>query len=222
MNQLQRDLERQAKQFAGETADVLNGTVTDGIRLDCGLYTHGSRGQAIVTYKLDRINRRGDPIPLQISRSPAKLSLRVFHALRMDDESRHLANIKSTYGLYVQHKSAFAYHYERDADNDYPVAHLHIDGKAKRLQRILEVVGRDKDKPTALHLPVGGRRYRPSLEDIIEFCIVERLVDARDGWQQRLSQSRERFHEQQLRAAVRDKPSVAAEALMSLGWTAHE
>ena len=222
MNQLQRDLERQAKQFAGETADVLNGTVTDGIRLDCGLYTHGSHGQAIVTYKLDRINRRGEPIPLKISRSPAQLSLRVFHALRMDDESRHLANIKSTYGLYVQHKSAFAYHYERDADNDYPVAHLHIDGKAKRLQMILDVVGRGKDKPTALHLPVGGRRYRPGLEDIIEFCIVERLVDARDGWQQRLSQSRERFHEQQLRAAVRDNPGVAAEALMSLGWTAHE
>ena len=221
MNQLQRDLERRAKQFAGEIADLLNGTITDGIRLDCGLYTHGSHGQAIVTYNLDRVNRRGEPIPLTISRSPAKLFLRVFHALRMDDENRHLANIKSTFGLYVRSKSAFAYHYERDPNNKYPVAHLHIDGKAKRLQRVLDVAGRDEDTPTALHLPVGGRRYRPSLEDIIEFCIVERLVDARDDWQQHLSESRERFHGQQLEAAVRNDPAIAAEALISLGWTAH-
>ncbi|MDE0320616.1 MAG: hypothetical protein OXI97_12130 [Acidimicrobiaceae bacterium] len=221
MSQLQRDLERRAKQFAGAIAELLNGTVTDGIRLDCGLYTHGSHSQAIVTYRLDRVNRRGEPIPLKISRSPAKLSLRVFHALRMDDKNRHLANTKSTFGLCVEHKSAFAYHYERDANNEYPAAHLHIDGKAKRLQKVLDAADRSKDKPTALHLPVGGHRYRPSLEDIIEFCVVERLVAARQGWRQRLSESRERFHEQQLQEAVRHNQGSAAEALTSLGWTAH-
>lgn len=221
MNQLQRDLERQAKQFAGEIADLLNGTVTDGIRLDCGFYSHGSQRQAIVTYKLDRVNRRGEPIPLKISRAPARLSLRVFHALRMDDEGHRLANTKSTHGLYVQHKSAFAYHYERDPNNDYPVAHLHIDGKAKRLQRVLDAAGRAKDRPTDLHLPVGGPRYRPSLEDLIEFCIVERLVKARAGWRQLLRESREKSHEQQLRSAVRNNPGIAADALISLGWTAH-
>ncbi|MDE0135717.1 MAG: hypothetical protein OXH86_15860 [Acidimicrobiaceae bacterium] len=221
MNRLQRDLERRAKQFAGEVADLLNGAVTDGIRLDCGLYTHGSHGQAVVTYKLDRVNRRGEPIPLKIARSPAQLSLRVFHALRMDVENRHLASTKSTYGLYVQHKSAFAYHYERDPNNDYPAAHMHIDGRAKRLQRVLDVAGRGKDTPTALHFPVGGRWYRPSLEDIIEFCIVERLVHAREGWRHLLRESRERKHEQQFRAAVRDNPGLAADVLTSLGWTAH-
>ena len=154
---------------------MLNGTVTHGIRLDCGLYTRGSYGQAIVTYQLDRIKRQGQPIPLKISRSQANLSLRVFHALRMDDQNRHLANIKSTFRLFVGDTSAFTYDYERDPPNDYPVAHLHIDGNAERLQRVLDVVDRDKDRPTALHFPVGGRRFRPSLEDLIEFCIVEKL-----------------------------------------------
>ena len=98
MNPSLRDLERRAQQFAGEIADLLNGTVTQGIRLKCGLNGHG---QAIVTYEANRLNRRGETIPLTISRTPPKLFLRVFHALKIDRSNGHLANVKSAYGLFV-------------------------------------------------------------------------------------------------------------------------
>jgi hypothetical protein len=49
-----------------------------------------------------------------------------------------------------------------------------------------------------LHFPVGGRRFRPILEDVIEFLIVERLARARDGWADVLSQERDRYYGIQL------------------------
>jgi hypothetical protein len=102
--------------------------------------------------------------------------------------------------------------------NEFPEAHIHIHGESDVLGGVLRASGRDKDKPADLHLPVGGRRFRPCLEDIIEFCILERLVTARDGWQDALNSSREKYRDQQLRVAVRRNPATAAETLRSGGW----
>jgi hypothetical protein len=69
-----------------------------------------------------------------------------------------------------------------------------------------------------LHLPVGGRRFRPSLEDVIEFLIVERIASPRDGWEAALNASRDAFLERQLRAAVRRKPESAVAQLEEMGY----
>lgn len=60
---------------------------------------------------------------------------------------------------------------------------------------------------------MGGRRFRPTLEDICEFLIVERLVEHRAGWAETLERSREAFQEKQLRAAIRRFPEVAIDQL---------
>ena len=80
--------------------------------------------------------------------------------------------------------------------------------------------GHSRRQPVDLHLPAGGRGYRPSLEDLIEFCILEELVTPRPGWQSALDASRDRFHIQQLRAAMRRDPDSAAGVLRDIGWTA--
>jgi len=54
------------------------------------------------------------------------------------------------------------------------------------------------------HLPVGGRRFRPSLEDVVEFAIAELNVDAKDGYAQRIEEGRERWRCLQVKAAIRD------------------
>ncbi len=66
---------------------------------------------------------------------------------------------------------------------------------------------------------MGGRRYRPSVEDVIEFLVVEGLVEAHDGWQDAVKVERDEFHQIQLRAAVRRAPEPAAEQLSAMGWT---
>ncbi len=62
----------------------------------------------------------------------------------------------------------------------------------------------------------GGRRFRPALEDVIEFLVDEQLVRPREGWLGALDRSRREFREIQLRAAVRRDPEVARQALMGL------
>ena len=69
-----------------------------------------------------------------------------------------------------------------------------------------------------LHLPVGGRRFRPSLEDIIEFLIVEKIAAGRAGWEQRVNATRDSFQERQLRAAIRRNPDVAANQLAKMDY----
>ncbi len=55
-----------------------------------------------------------------------------------------------------------------------------------------------------LHLPVGGRRFRPSMEDVIEFLVEEWHVDPQARWRERLEEGRRRWEAIQLAAALRD------------------
>jgi hypothetical protein len=64
-----------------------------------------------------------------------------------------------------------------------------------------------------LHFPTGGRRYRPALEDVIEFLIVEGLADGQAGWRDVLNEERDAYWRIQLRAAIRRDPWTALAAL---------
>ena len=111
------------------------------------------------------------------------------------------------------------YDYARDSLNEFPAAHLHLHGRSDAQQSVLERCGRPRDKLADLHLPVGGPRFRPCLEDLIEFCILEQLVKPRDGWRAALDRSRGRYRQRQLQAAARELPELAAAVLKSEGWT---
>jgi hypothetical protein len=77
-------------------------------------------------------------------------------------------------------------------------------------------VGAGRDGQRARHLPVGGRRYRPTLEDMVEFLITERLARPKRGWKRAIADGREEFRKKQLRAAIRRDPDTARDALEKL------
>ncbi|MDE0268107.1 MAG: hypothetical protein OXI96_03600 [Acidimicrobiaceae bacterium] len=145
----------------------------------------------------------------------------MLNTLNLDESSRWLTTTKSSYTL--QHNntedSIFAYDFVRTPPNKFPAAHFHIYGESKRLKCVLNDANRTKDKPADFHLPVGGRRFRPCLEDIIEFCILEGLVTSRDNWQQALEESRSLYYKTQLKAAAQRAPEVIAAVLKNNGWT---
>lgn len=178
------------------------------------------RGRAVIGYKVSENNPVGDCVPLTISQSPARLYLSVLHTLELDDSGSFLTTNKSSYSLQADSETApiITYDFVREPPNEFPEAHIHIHGDSDVLRGMLHASGRDKDKPADLHLPVGGRRFRPCLEDIIEFCILERLVTPRDGWQSALNHSRDEYHDRQLRAAVHRNPATAAGALKRDSW----
>jgi hypothetical protein len=67
--------------------------------------------------------------------------------------------------------------------------------------------------------PSGGKRFRPTLEDLIEFMILEEMVEPRDGWEAKVKEHRDRWELLQTKAAVRSHQEAAAEVLRSKGWT---
>jgi hypothetical protein len=71
---------------------------------------------------------------------------------------------------------------------------------------------------SSLHIPVGGERYRPCLEDLLHFLVQECGVDRRDDWLAVVERGREKWRRRQLASAVRDAPAYAATVLEELGW----
>lgn len=65
----------------------------------------------------------------------------------------------------------------------YTEAHVQVHARHTALERLLGGLGRKEvDALTKIHLPVGGRRFRPALEDLLECLIDEGGVEPHDGW----------------------------------------
>jgi hypothetical protein len=115
----------------------------------------------------------------------------------------------------------FHYDYERNKSG-YPEAHLQLCMESQPTRELLALVGRPRDSVEHLHFPVGGRRYRPPLEDIIEFLIMERLVHERAGARDLLDRHRDEFRRIQLKAAIKSDVPTAIEALDLEGYEVRE
>lgn len=152
-----------------------------------------------------------------------------------DSAGHYLAVRKSEFGVgsIVSDTPLFRYDYVSDAHEDVPAAHLNVHahrdevvfamlaaGRAHRGKARDYAVQRGKVPTVAsLHFPLGGHRFRPCLEDVIEFLIREFGLDTRDSWSAALRTSRRTWRERQLKAAVRDDPEPAAAALRAIGFT---
>ncbi|MCK1794985.1 hypothetical protein MTQ01_02895 [Streptomyces sp. XM4193] len=79
--------------------------------------------------------------------------------------------------------------------------------RSRRLPRLSE-----------MHLPVGGHRMRPSLEDVLLFLYREFRVNVEPNWREVVDGHLREYRRVQLRAAVRDAPEEAADVLRGLGY----
>jgi hypothetical protein len=71
---------------------------------------------------------------------------------------------------------------------------------------------------SALHIPVGGERFRPCLEDVLQFLVEDCGVDSVDGYSDVLNEGRTSWRTKQLASVVRDFPEEAARVLRDLQW----
>jgi hypothetical protein len=132
------------------------------------------------------------------------------------DPGGYLTVSRSTYALRLSADSSgpplFHYDFNRDPASAYPEAHVQVPGQSWVLGQLGERFKRQWELGQ-LHFPVGGRRFRPCLEDVVEFLVVEGFAEPRDGWKDVLEEHREGFHRRQLGAAVRSDPETAKQAL---------
>lgn len=210
------NLRQEARQFVRVLQDALNQSITDGISLE---YVGDDDGRlGYVGYRLTEV-RTGRPIPVALRRRAPSCWLWLNQTVALTDDG-YLKTLRARFAVFADEEAQerlLSYDFERNADNDYPTAHLQVDGRSQALDTIAERRG-IKSELKALHLPVGGVRYRPSLEDLIEFLVIEGIADSRPNWRTALEEGRERFHRMQLGAAVRRDPGTAAAQLQTMGY----
>ncbi len=232
------NLTEAAEVFAEILTDVVNGTVSTGARFVVTPFDGPTELAWVYPEGSTPANVSLIPIVAGLAPDqPARLWLRTSFQVRLDDSREHLAVVRSVFALVIDQGSkrpAVRVEYDRDQGNEpddaiparhrRSAAHVQIHGSSEELAYVQGLNGsqplRGLEK---FHIPVGGRRFRPSLEDFVEFLWTERLVPGlHDGWQEVLTRHRSNWLTLQLRAAVRGDPATAARQLQSMGYTIAE
>ena len=224
----------ESERFARVLTEVVNGTVAAGARFVVTPFA-GPTKLAWV-FPEGSSPTKVSLIPIVCGRpagEPPQLWLRTSFQVCLDDHEDHLAVERSVFGLVIDHatgRPAIRVEFDRDQGNEpddstparhrRSAAHVQIHGSSEELAYVQGLNGdRQLRGLEKFHVPVGGRRFRPSLEDFIEFLWVERLIPRlHDGWQDVLTRHRTNWLTLQLRAAVRNEPETAVAQLETMGY----
>lgn len=214
------DLDTQARRFALRTADLLNNTVTHGVQI-ATLRT--ASGRAVMGSGVTPTSIIPAPIPISPEGSRPLIFLYLVHTYELDPEGVYLTMSASTMSLYTSpqmgdEELVVAIDYVREPVNRYPCSHLHVAGERDDLDGLYLGTERKRRPLRDLHLPVGGKRFRPTLEDLIDFMVTEEMVIPRPQWRSVVELHRAEWESTQAKAAVRRCQDDAARALREAGW----
>jgi hypothetical protein len=209
------DLSRLARDFAAKIQRLLNTTICEGVRIPA--VVSEDPNVVHVGYGLTKASLVTEPLPVHLRRRKPRCWLDVGYRLQLDDPGQYLTVVASFFGIYANDddKSCLChFDYEREKPDEYPEAHLQVFGESAALAAW---GGHARTQQLdRLHFPVGGRRFRPILEDVIEFLVTEKLADERAGWKDVIDRERREWERIQLRAAIRRDPETARKAVAGL------
>jgi hypothetical protein len=220
----QPDLEDQARIFASEVTALLNNTISNGVRISSVVTP---RGDCVLGRGVRPKNFEPKRVACTLGAGKPTCWLLVAQSLSLDEPSTYLQTAQAIYALYTteadEEEPLFHLDYLREPDNVYPQAHLQVDGTSDAFETLRSRCGLDpKTKLGHLHFPVGPKRFRPTLEDVIEFLIVEGFCAGMDGWRDAVSASRRDWYVKQLRAAMRREEAVVRQLVEEMdntnGW----
>jgi hypothetical protein len=217
------DLDAQARSFALRTADLLNNTVTHGVEISA---LRTTTGRAVMGSGLTPTSIMPRPISIGLEGSRPVVFLYLVHTYGLDPEGVYLTMSASTMSLYSSPGMAddeliVAIDYVREPVDPFPGAHLRVAGDRRDLDRLHLGMASRHRRLRDLHLPVGGRRFRPTLEDLIQFMVTEEMVIPRPQWRSVMELHRAEWEASQVRAAARRCQEDAARALREAGWAVH-
>lgn len=198
MTEVDPDLWRIANEFADEIADLLLHTIAD----DAPIRPKAAGARVVVAAYNDQDDRTA--IPLSVNGEP-RYELRVESKCMWDSSGAFLAVDESQFkvALHGQGEPIVRIHYRRHTDWGHSHIHIHAESAALGYGLADRSLTRPP-KTQVLHVPTGARRFRPCLEDMVEFLVNDLHVDTKQGWQQRVHDGRARWHRIQLLAAMRD------------------
>ena len=222
-----RPLERSVEDFISRLNGVIDASLDTDIRFAAEFFEADERAVVQVP---NPPNRRSPGLPLlrpdDDSESP-KLFLRAQYRVEMDDTNAHLQVITSTVGLLVDvtggrkdPRPLLRVEYDRRRSMPgQPATHVHLHANSPELAWIFGSSGQPAPDLHALHFPVGGRRFRPTLEDFLLFLDRERIfTNWKPGWRPNVVESLAEWDRSQARTTVRRYPEEAIAQLEDLGY----
>lgn len=228
-----RPLADQAESFADEVMDCLQRTVrgTESaslvMRRPRGVDAGNPQSITLRTDETSPVHLTVDGVPL--------LRLQLDYQLQLAAGGQYIRTEKSSFSVWGMVDRAhpfFRYDFMAHPESSaVPTSHLQVYGHRDDLLHAMYVSNRSRSKPAAkkdrdpaaprglqmLHFPLGGTRFRPCLEDLLEFVIREFGVDTVPGWKTAIEEGRISWRHIQLASAVRDDPDTARIALAELG-----
>ncbi len=212
-----------AQDFATEISDTVRALVPS-----CAPFTADAVGTRVAVEQSPATG-----IPLCVKKRPL-LTLNVTFRCELDTSGTYLAVETSSFKVFEGARAAgeplFRYDYERRPTSQIPGAHLQVHAHRDAMTWALSQAGtatprgkrragaNDVPRLAELHFPLGGHRFRPCLEDLLEMLVSELGVDSTKKGLRALQDGRERWRRHQVRAVVRDAPDEAVALLTELGY----
>lgn len=175
-------------------------------------------------------------IPLLVAQETL-LTLMVEFKCSWDSDGRYLAVEESKIAVFpradTNREPLFRYEFVRAPQGRVPCAHLQVHAHRDAFTHLLAWCGdgsrRAKSRGgralsgpipavSEFHFPLGGPRFRPCLEDVLDAIAEEFGVDTATTWPSVRDSARADWRRKQLGAAVRDAPEEAARVLRELGY----
>lgn len=147
--------------------------------------------------------------------------LRLHYSCRPDVTGKYLAIDSGNFWVVSTKDRSPLFRFEFSYESrSAPHSHIQVHGERGALTHLLTRTGHDRPhEMSALHLPTGGSRFRPSLEDVIQFLIEDCGFESVEGWLEAVHEHRAVWRDKQTRAAARAMPQAAAEALRAIGYS---
>lgn len=217
---METDLASQASSFAAELGATLRACLPSVPSIDA----QGVDNRFVV----QPTDATGTPtqIPLFVDRQQlATLSFKMYFDL--DWSGTFLKNVRTDVSVFSVLDKQPLFHLDYRADmHTAPRAHWQFHAERGSLTHLLTLAHKHRpnnvENPhtlSKLHFPVGGERFRPCIEDVIQFLIEECGVDRVKKWKDAVNAGREKWRRLQFRTVVRDLQADAAEILRREGWT---
>jgi hypothetical protein len=219
------DLEAAAEEFAQELQQLLDAVLPSPEGIDPVsrqvVATIGQISDGRTSFALEIGTGSGDgaavPIALLFGgERTAELLVQI--RLIADSYAHYPAVSKSTFELRVKKNPILRLDFSKD-HHTVPGCHWNVHAERGLATALLvRQPKRHSGEFSKVHIPVGGVRGRPCLEDFLQMLITEFNFDSVPGAMAAIEAGRVRWRKRQLAAMVRDDAEEAARVLGELGY----
>ncbi len=222
--------EQTLKTVTEEFIATLNHIVVSAIHTDVRFVAELTSDRKRARIRASRMGAWSDGFPLvRADEDPSApvLLTKVRYMVEMAGDGTYIRVVTSTIGLWVdvtggrkKHRPLIRIEYDRyPRTDDRPAAHVHLHANSPEMAWVYGSSGRAAPDLHALHFPVGGPRFRPTLEDFLLFLNREKLyTDFKPGWKREVLGSLRQWEHIQAAATATRYPGTAARALKKLGY----